>query len=36
MTRRDRWYDVPGALALVVVGGIFGALCLVATVWGLW
>ena len=35
-TRRYRWYDMPGVLALVIVGGMVGVLCLVATIWGLW
>ena len=34
--RPERWYDVPGLLALVVVGGALGVLCLLATIFGWW
>lgn len=33
---RERWYDVPGVLALVIVLGGVGALCLAATIGGWW
>lgn len=34
--RRERWYDVPGALALVLVLGFVALLCLIATIGGWW
>ena len=34
--KRERWYDIPGVFALVVVVGPVAALCIIVTVWGLW